>query len=108
MIREIKKSATNGFLALILIPAGFLGCGYGIYQAASVENWLMIPVLIFLILCLIICLSGFFMVNPNEGRVLQLFGSYVGTVMKPGLRWANPLYSKNGFPYGFATSRPRN
>jgi regulator of protease activity HflC (stomatin/prohibitin superfamily) len=34
------------------------------------------------------------MVNPNEGRVLQLFGQYVGTVRTPGLRWANPFYSK--------------
>jgi regulator of protease activity HflC (stomatin/prohibitin superfamily) len=33
-------------------------------------------------------------VNPNEGRVLQLFGDYVGTVKAPGLRWASPLYTK--------------
>jgi regulator of protease activity HflC (stomatin/prohibitin superfamily) len=26
--------------------------------------------------------------------VLQLFGDYVGTVKRPGLRWANPLYTK--------------
>jgi regulator of protease activity HflC (stomatin/prohibitin superfamily) len=38
--------------------------------------------------------SGFFVVNPNEGRVLQLFGQYSGTVRTPGLRWANPFYSK--------------
>jgi regulator of protease activity HflC (stomatin/prohibitin superfamily) len=36
---------------------------------------------------------GFFMVAPNEGRVLQLFGAYVGTVRTPGLRWVNPFYS---------------
>ena len=38
--------------------------------------------------------TGLFVVNPNEGRVLQLFGDYVGTVKTPGLRWANPLYTK--------------
>ena len=37
---------------------------------------------------------GLFVVNPNQGKVLQLFGSYVGTVKDPGLRWANPLYTK--------------
>jgi regulator of protease activity HflC (stomatin/prohibitin superfamily) len=26
--------------------------------------------------------------------VLQLFGDYVGTVKRPGLRWASPLYTK--------------
>jgi len=37
---------------------------------------------------------GFFMVHPNQARVLQLFGAYVGTVREPGLRWANPFYTK--------------
>ena len=37
---------------------------------------------------------GLFIVNPNEGKVLQLFGAYKGTVRQEGLRWANPLYSK--------------
>ena len=39
-------------------------------------------------------LFGCFVVNPNEGRVLQLFGRYVGTVRTPGLRWANPFLTK--------------
>jgi regulator of protease activity HflC (stomatin/prohibitin superfamily) len=38
--------------------------------------------------------AGLFVVNPNEGRVLQLFGDYVGTVRIPGLRWANPFFTK--------------
>jgi regulator of protease activity HflC (stomatin/prohibitin superfamily) len=39
-------------------------------------------------------LVGFFMVQPNTGVVLQLFGRYVGTSRDEGLRWANPFYSK--------------
>ena len=38
-------------------------------------------------------LGGLFVVNPNEARVLQLFGGYVGTAREDGLRWANPFYS---------------
>ena len=45
-------------------------------------------------LLLAVCLFGHFVVNPNEARVVQLFGRYIGTVREPGLRWANPLYSK--------------
>ena len=48
---------------------------------------LLIPVVVFLSI-------GFFVVNPNEGRVLLLFGRYVGSARDPGLRWANPLYAK--------------
>ena len=40
------------------------------------------------------CLGGLFVVNPNEARVLQLFGDYVGTVRDDGLRWANPFHTK--------------
>ena len=38
--------------------------------------------------------AGLFVVNPNEAKVLQLFGQYVGTARLPGLRWANPFYTK--------------
>ncbi len=53
----------------------------------TIASILLIPVMIFL-------LVGLFRVNPNEARVLQLFGRSVGTVSDYGLRWANPLYSK--------------
>lgn len=41
-----------------------------------------------------ICWIGFYMVQPNTGRVLQFFGRYTGTDRSEGLRWANPLYTK--------------
>lgn len=39
-------------------------------------------------------LKGTFVNGPNEARVLTFFGRYVGTVKDGGLRWANPLASK--------------
>ncbi len=36
---------------------------------------------------------GFFTLEPNETRVLVLFGAYRGTVRQGGFRWANPFYS---------------
>jgi len=38
--------------------------------------------------------AGLFMVNPNEAKVLQLFGAYKGTAKEQGLRWANPFIAK--------------
>jgi len=38
--------------------------------------------------------TGTFMVNPNEARVLQLFGRYVGTAKTAGLRWVNPFITR--------------
>src|SRR5215217_4084881 len=44
----------------------------------------------------LVALIGLFTVNPNEAKVLQLFGNYNGTVREPGLRWVNPFFSKRG------------
>ncbi len=41
-----------------------------------------------------VMISGFFIVNPNESRVVTLFGSYMGTVKTNGFWWANPFLSK--------------
>ena len=49
---------------------------------------------ILLLVVMLILFMGFFMVHPNQAKVLQLFGTYVGSVRQTGLRWANPFYSK--------------
>jgi regulator of protease activity HflC (stomatin/prohibitin superfamily) len=41
-----------------------------------------------------VLLAGVYTVSPNQGRVMQLFGKYHGTAREPGLRWANPFYTK--------------
>jgi regulator of protease activity HflC (stomatin/prohibitin superfamily) len=46
-----------------------------------------------IVLCVFL-LGGLFVVNPNEAKVLQFFGDYVGSAKVAGLRWANPLYTK--------------
>ena len=38
---------------------------------------------------------GFFTLEPNEARVLILFGNYRGTARRSGFHWANPLYARN-------------
>jgi regulator of protease activity HflC (stomatin/prohibitin superfamily) len=41
-----------------------------------------------------VVLRGLFTVAPGEARVLQFLGRYVGTVRTDGLRWANPLVTR--------------
>ena len=64
-------------------PAAHTGLIVGVVVGASV-----------LVVAAIIVLVGLFTVGPNEARVLQLFGRYVGTVRDEGLRWVNPFYAK--------------
>ena len=94
MIQERQRYAPHGLLALLgllVLLAGFFGVvAYGVHEQAPLE----IVGGVLAILGTFVCMAGFFIVNPNEARVLQFFGSYVGTVRDPGLRWASPFYSK--------------
>jgi len=77
----------------------FLLVGLGLVAWAvvgAIKDQALVPVLAWMAveIIVIVCLFGFFIVNPNEGRVMQLFGDYKGTVKTAGLRWANPFYSK--------------
>ncbi len=40
-----------------------------------------------------ILMAGFFTLQPNEARVLVLFGRYRGTVRASGFHWGNPFYT---------------
>ena len=59
-----------------------------------IKNPAVVLVVILVEAALIAGLGGFFIVGPNEGVVLQLFGKYAGTVREEGLRWANPFFAK--------------
>src|SRR5690349_14439977 len=37
--------------------------------------------------------QGFFTLQPNQARVLVLFGRYQGTVRESGFHWGNPFYT---------------
>jgi regulator of protease activity HflC (stomatin/prohibitin superfamily) len=102
MIREIPKKVPNGIpiLVILLLAAGstvwaIIGAAraVGAYDSGSLEVWELIA-WIALLVVEIFLLLGLFTVQPNKGKVLMLFGDYRGTVRDPGLRWANPFYSK--------------
>ena len=88
---EKTATTTSGYPMLVALPVAVIT---GV-SAALVLGAIALKILSLLVAILaLICLAGFYMVAPNEGRVLQLFGQYVGTDRALGLRWANPFYSK--------------
>lgn len=94
MIREIKRTVMSGYVMLAVLAAAQLGTGYLAFSALKVVNIAGIVAYMLLFVVVLIGWAGLFMVHPNEAKVLQLFGKYVGTCRDPGLRWANPFYSK--------------
>ena len=93
IIEEREINAPNGISMIFLLLAAQLVSGFIVFVAVRMGP---IPAVlsVLLFLTVLICWAGLFMVNPKEGKVLQLFGRYVGTVHQAGLRWANPFYSK--------------
>jgi regulator of protease activity HflC (stomatin/prohibitin superfamily) len=94
MIREREHAAVAGLPVAVVLIAVMLAAIYGVIEGARMGSNLTLFGSIFVILLACFLLAGLFIVNPNEGKVLQFFGKYIGTVKAPGLRWANPFYSK--------------
>ncbi|WP_067570546.1 SPFH domain-containing protein [Nocardia acidivorans] len=55
-----------------------------------------IALLIIGILGAIVVLTGFIVVNPNQAKVVQFFGRYIGSVSEPGFHWVTPFSSRRG------------
>ncbi len=96
IMREILVTPKPG-LGMLALSLGTLLAGIVLFVAGAGLGS-PLPILL-AILCGILGLYGLvglFTVSPNEAKVLQLFGSYKGTVREPGLRWVNPFFTKRG------------
>src|SRR6202789_3494679 len=86
-------NAWNGWPLLFLNIALLIGAAYFLKLTDGGGPPLVLGPLIGLIG--VAMLFGYFTLQPNEARVLILFGAYKGTVRKSGLHWANPLYARS-------------
>ncbi|MBT8041004.1 MAG: SPFH domain-containing protein [Gammaproteobacteria bacterium] len=94
LIQEITRKVASGYIALVVLPLLTAGAVWMLIQGIQAESLALIISNIVALIVLLILFGGFFMVHPNQAKVLQLFGTYVGSVRETGLRWANPFYSK--------------
>jgi regulator of protease activity HflC (stomatin/prohibitin superfamily) len=94
MIRERDYAALPGLPVFLVLFAVLLAAAYGLYDSVRADApWSIVGAILVLVLAVFL-MAGLFVVNPNEGKVLQFFGDYVGTAKQAGLRWANPLFTK--------------
>lgn len=90
MVQEVEGRSSSGYSLLVILLVLQLATVAGVVYLAP----LLKLVLGIAALLVFIGWFGFYMVHPNQGKVLQLFGQYAGTDRATGLRWANPFYSK--------------
>ena len=94
MFREVAHKTVPGFTALILLIAASLLGGYALRSAILAQSVPAMAGYGLLDALILVAWGGLFMVNPNQAKVLQLFGRYVGSVKTAGLNWANPFFTK--------------
>jgi len=88
MITEVQARTANGYLMAISL---FIAQLAGAAALLALPGAMKIAAVLFTLL-VAIGWFGLFIVAPNQGKILQLFGHYVGTEHRTGLRWCNPLY----------------
>ncbi|MFJ3974846.1 SPFH domain-containing protein [Streptomyces sp. NPDC090021] len=97
-VREFTARSVGGALALLLGLAGLLaGAGLVVAGAVSSATGVKVALIVagvLLGLASVMAMSGLNTVAPGEARVVQLFGRYRGTIRTDGLRWVNPLTSR--------------
>src|SRR3974390_70832 len=104
--QERAISVKNGWVMLPTVIALELGSfGLFIYSIATSDqqgghpNWALFLIGLLGMILAVVMMPGFFTLQPNEARVLILFGRYKGTVRDSGFHWGNPFYS-NGAKSG--------
>jgi regulator of protease activity HflC (stomatin/prohibitin superfamily) len=94
MITERERTVVSGWLMGLVLLVALAACVTGLILAMPQPSIPEAVGYIFGIVVALVLLGGLFIVNPNEAKVMQLFGAYAGTARQAGLRWANPFYSK--------------
>ncbi|MGE0042004.1 MAG: SPFH domain-containing protein [Vicinamibacterales bacterium] len=94
MTRERDAHGIPGLPTLLVLLAVLGGLGWALFTAIRAQEPVLVVAAVVGLVVTAALLAGLFMVNPNEAKVLQLFGEYVGTAKIQGLRWANPFLTK--------------
>lgn len=91
------------FVGLLLADIGFLILAF----QSGTSTWRVTFLILLLPICIVL-LKGFFTLQPNEARVLVLFGDYKGTVRSSGFHWGNPFYTNGPRQVSAFSTAPLN
>jgi regulator of protease activity HflC (stomatin/prohibitin superfamily) len=102
----------NGWAMLILLIAALLAdSGLMVFsikdgvETTGEPHGGLLAIAIVALPIIVVLMTGFFTLQPNQARVLVLFGAYKGTVRTPGFHWGNPFYSRG--PQGVGSVQAR-
>jgi regulator of protease activity HflC (stomatin/prohibitin superfamily) len=92
--QEVRASSFNGYL-MLLITVALLGWSVmGFLAFANTESGGQLAGAVIALFLALVVSAGFYMIQPNQGVALTLFGAYKGTDRNEGLRWVWPWIGK--------------
>jgi regulator of protease activity HflC (stomatin/prohibitin superfamily) len=91
MAQEREIRGYSGWALLVGLTVVLVGSGFGFVMAARAGNGLALAGWLVLIIVAGISYVGLTVVNPNEAKVITLFGVYKGSIKTAGFWWVNPL-----------------
>ena len=93
--REIAATSFNGYLMLFIMLASMVGFGWSLLNAIGGGSPANVIAIGFTTAIFLFVSVGFYMLQPNQGAALTLFGAYRGTDRNEGLRWTWPWIGKS-------------
>jgi regulator of protease activity HflC (stomatin/prohibitin superfamily) len=83
VISQRHALAVTGWLGVLVLA----GCAWWIVAGQQgADGWLWVPVVV-----AVLTITSLVVVTPGQTSVIQFFGSYIGTVQRPGFWWVLPL-----------------
>jgi len=93
-MKEKIVKGKNGFVFLLLSLVLIIGGPFVGFSIGASNEILALFTIVASVLTGLLLLFGLLIVNPNQSRVLTLFGKYVGSIRENGFQWVNPFYRK--------------
>ncbi len=94
MIQEKPIRTYSGFQVVGVLIFLLVVAGLGLWLAESTQSTVIGIAATVLALATLFCGNGFFILNPNQAAVAQLFGRYYGSVKEAGFFWMNPFTTR--------------
>ena len=94
MLSEKELKGLSGWLMIFVLLAAAAFSVSMLVPAIKEADVTLILVWVLVLLVDAVCWGGLTVVNPNEAKVVQLFGVYKGSIKQQGLWWVNPLTSR--------------
>ena len=105
MLREREIKGMSGWMMVFLLVALVILSVVMLGRSAQAEDGLMAVVWVVVLVLAGASMFGLTVINPNQAKVVQLFGTYKGSLKEQGLRWVTRSPRAVACRCGSATSR---